>query len=479
MRKLENRLGGDYLIFNGIDLEPYFRIKDIRGRGLIKRRINGISVPGMDGEYVESIETPAKILEVDIRIVSQNLRETIDELNSIFDTNGPVPIIFPDEPDMTYYGTVEDTRESGEKVHLGRHDTTIYIRRSDPNKYGPEKEAIFPSDVFTITNEGTAEADPLFELEVLQPVTFAMIQNQNDEYMMIGRPVQAEETPFEPKTSIMNDPMNSLVGWTNATNVDGGVVSGTMATDSNGFYASDFGTGTGWHGPSMKTSLSELLQDFDAQIHVENLNLAGGMGMIEVYFLDVNENTIAKLGIADAWKDVARMQAKFQLGNPSDRYEEVGEPARHSNWYDYRGIMRIARRGQEWTAYFAIIQNGVFRYPYQMRFIDGENKYQGKIAQIQVAIRKRPTVNATSMRINHIYINKINQEQNGVPYIADVGDKIIFDHANNDILINGEPRLDLKDFGASYFKLAKGDNQLVVLPSESFNIKVKYREKYK
>ena len=152
------------MLFNGIDLEPYFRIKDIRGRGLIKRRINSISVPGMAGEHITSIDDPAKVLELDIRIISKDLRKSIDELNAIFATDQPVPIVFPDEPDKTYYGTVETTEETGERFHLGRHDTTLFIRRSTPYKYGPELNPTFPSDAVTLTNNGTAEADPIFEM---------------------------------------------------------------------------------------------------------------------------------------------------------------------------------------------------------------------------------------------------------------------------------------------------------------------------
>ncbi|MEN2467882.1 distal tail protein Dit, partial [Ornithinibacillus sp. JPR2-1] len=191
------------MLFNGIDLDPYFRIKDIRGRGLIRRRINSLSVPGMDGEHVTSIDVPSRLLEIDIRIISKDLRKTIDELNAILATNGPVPIVFPDEPDMTYYGVVEDTEETGEKVHLGRHDTTIYIRRSDPYKYGPELTAEFPSDTASLTNNGTAKAKPIIELTATQKATFAMISNGTEEYNLIGTPADDDVVVVDEKTSVL------------------------------------------------------------------------------------------------------------------------------------------------------------------------------------------------------------------------------------------------------------------------------------
>src|SRR5690606_17295926 len=119
----------------------------------------------MDGEYVESVDTPSKVLEVDIRIISDDLRKTIDELNAILATDEPVPIVFPDEPEMTYYGMVEASEETGERVHLGWHDATIYIRRSDPYKYGPEKHAEF-QDSGIVENNGTADTEPIITMNV-------------------------------------------------------------------------------------------------------------------------------------------------------------------------------------------------------------------------------------------------------------------------------------------------------------------------
>jgi len=42
----------------------------------------------------------------------------------------------------------------------------IFFYCSDPYKYGPELEATFPSDAVTVTNNGTAPAKPIFELDV-------------------------------------------------------------------------------------------------------------------------------------------------------------------------------------------------------------------------------------------------------------------------------------------------------------------------
>jgi len=55
---------------------------------------------------------------------------------------------------------------------------------------------------------------------------------------------------------------------------------------------------------------------------------------------------------------------------------------------------------------------------------------------------------------------------------------VTFDHKNEDILINGEARNDLKNFGASYFKLKKGFNTIVVSP-DTFESEIKFRERFR
>ena len=468
------------MIFNGIDLNPYFRIKAIRGRGLVNRYINAVSVQGMDGEHMTSIENPAKVLEVDIRIISEDLRQTIDGLNEILATEEPVPIIFPDEPDKTYYGTVETTEETGERVHLGSHDTTIFIRRSDPFKYGPELTATFPTDAVTVTNHGTAEADPIFEMAVIQPVTFAMIQNQNNEYMMLGKPIDVDSIAVEEYELIKHDTMSTTTGWTVASEIDGGVIRGQMVSQGNRFVASSFGeTYQGWHGPALKTSLSETLQDFRVDTLVENMN-ATGVGRVEIYLLDVNNKAIGKMAMKDMSIGVASNFGEIRAGGLVDGEYIIAESPSNV-WNNFDGILRIERIGKDWLAHIGKIRaDGTHHARRTIRFTDAEGKYMQRVAQIQVHIGISRGRTPTQMSVKDIKVWKVNNlDDNEVPYIAHPGDVITFDHKDDELLINGEDRKDLKDFGGTYFKLKKGQNQLVVHPSNSFNTSIRYRERYR
>src|SRR5690606_1592335 len=168
------------ITFNGVDLSTYFSVQEIRGRGIVQYDTSMIEVAAMDGAYIKGRRRPVRTIEVDVIISADNheeLREKIDVINGILHVDKPVPIVFSDEPGRVYYGVVSDTLETTEFVSL--HKGTITFLCPDPYKYGDEVIVEFPSDVVTVTNEGTTEADPVFELEVLEPVTFAMIQNQD------------------------------------------------------------------------------------------------------------------------------------------------------------------------------------------------------------------------------------------------------------------------------------------------------------
>src|SRR5690606_36982452 len=124
---------------------------------------------------------------------------------------------------------------------------TIEFLVLDGYGYGPEVEAVFPSDVVTLTNNGTAEAEPIFELEVKQPVTFAMIQNQDNDYMMIGKPYDVTtQQPYESEKRVFWSEMNNLTGWTTPGTVEGGTVSGSIKTNGYMFLPESYGTGSGW-----------------------------------------------------------------------------------------------------------------------------------------------------------------------------------------------------------------------------------------
>lgn len=475
------------MIFNGIDLSSHFRIKNIVGRNYADYQWNLIDVPGMDGVHLGGGRRPPRYIDVYTAIYGKDraeIRKKIDMLNGIFAVESPVPIIFPDEPDRTYFGVIEMTDDQGDRFF--RSDGSFTILCPDPYKYGPELEATFPSDAVTVTNNGTAPAKPIYEMEVNEPTTFAAISN-GEETMMIGRQATVEEQEVEPMTTILRDTMQNTVGWTTGVNVDSNrIVTGEMDSNGEYFYAKSFGTGLEgqYHGPALRTSLSETLQDFRAESLVRFSNGIGEVGRLEFQVLDASNNLVARFGLYDnsPSRPITRFSAR--AGDSAQGQQITDTEATYwQNWTNFFGLIRIERRGNQWQAYATLIDPITWRYhTSHLSPILTTNYGNAEIAQIQIHMTTYTaswgTYEPVYMRVEDLWVRRINDVE-GVPIIANPGDLIVFDMNEKLILINGEPRKDLKQFGAEYFPLKPGVNHLVAMPENAFTTKVRFREPYR
>src|SRR5690606_20232218 len=139
------------------------------------------------------------------------------------------------------------------------------------------------------------------------------------------------------------------------------------------------------------------------------------------------------------------------------------------------------REGNRYTFYIANWKNGKHRNALSKSFVDTSNQFTGRLKYITLFIGKyqdRPS--PARLRINNVEVFQIKTiTEDQTPYIAYPGDLITFDHVNDELLINGEDRTDLKDFGGTYFKLAKGENQLVTFPDGALATQVRFKERFK
>src|SRR5690606_14489000 len=122
-------------------MSDYMRIIDVRGRGITEQDLTTVRVIGSDEDYVTYRTKPTRFLEIDYEIranIKEEFRKKVDAVNAMIETTEKVPIVFPDGPDMTYYGEYACVEESVEYHHVGIHRGTIYILR-DKYKYGAEK----------------------------------------------------------------------------------------------------------------------------------------------------------------------------------------------------------------------------------------------------------------------------------------------------------------------------------------------------
>ncbi|PWU68321.1 distal tail protein Dit [Gracilibacillus dipsosauri] len=477
------------ITFNGMRKDWLYIERGRKKPPFAARRRNLLTVPGYPGGYLRSTDIEPLPIDQPVGFRIKDDADALakkDELAEWLLTDKPVPLEFDDEPGRIYFAVVQNTLDDFEKMAVLRSGTIQFLC-PDPYAYGPEMQFSAPSDYFNIRNDGTAEAEPVFELEVKEPVTFAMIQNQFNEYNMIGRPTEVDNTTYKKFERVFYSDGDTLNGWTtaNAGEVYGDIM-GQMAVGGNTrFQPSSYGSSTiGWHGPAIKTSLPEALQDFRMQTWISMYNKVSPnlLGKIELYLLDVNGNIVTRVGMMDGSAKMANMYGLARAYSGESYHTFIYEPGdQPGNWNDFAGVLRIQRSGNRWYAYFAKTDTTTGRHHTRRSvfWTDYHNIFTDRVAQIVVYIagyKTYPTPNA--LGVYSLSVDKINQQAEGIPYIADVGDIITFDHTQNgQVYINGEPYED-NNLGADYFTLKKGDNQLVALPDSAFHISGKYRRRF-
>lgn len=475
---------------NGIDMEPYFRVNEIKGRGLAPQEIETITVLGRDGAYYAGKRLPSRELEVTITIIAddpESLRTKIVEINEILNVDEPVEITFPDEPQYTYFGIPAEVSEDYEFTYFHQTEFTIFC--PSPYKYGVEITADFPGDYVAVENLGTADVGAVYELQVLEDTPFALIQNQYDEYMLVGNPTSVEDTTYKKFERIYYSDGDNLTGWTtaNAGEVKGEIM-GTMGIGGNTrFQPSSYGTSTlGWHGPAIKTSLPEAVQDFRFQSWISLYNTASPdlLGKVELYLLDVNGNIVTRMGMMEGSARMANTYGHSYLYSGEDYKRLIYEPGdRPGNWNDFAGVVRIQRSGNSWYAYIAKTDTATGRHHARRSvfWTDYENKYMTPVSQIVVYISQYKSYDTpNTLGVYSLSVDKINQPTDDEIDLALHQDDILtLDHEQEVVLVNGEPRNDLVAFGSDFFKLHKGSNELFVYPNSTFTTKATYRELFR
>lgn len=480
------------MIYNNIEMSSFIRIIDVRGRGLAEQELTTLRAIGSDEDRVTYRSKPKRYIEIDYEIRAKDkwsLRKKIDEVSSIIVTNSKVPVVFSDEYDRTYFCEFDGVDEDREYHHIGIHRGTIFLLR-DKHKYGSENNLLFPADIVTVENKGTAEALPIFELEATQKTTFAMVSNQDDEYNLVGQPADDDVQVVDTRNSVLYENGSTIDTWSTASleMLDNHFVKnigGTMTSDGAGIRANGYGTGEKLHGPAIYKEIAPI-QDFEIETTFDIISKREEENFrIGINFLDENMNMLGTIAIKDNSRTYKRRVPLARYGpyrgsGSGNGYligdNQKNDKARETTLF----YLRAQRKGKRFNFYIGEWKNQKHVRSWSESYSDVGNNYQGKLKYITLYVAKysdRP--NPTRLRINSVEVFELARITEDVtPYVLYPGDKVEFDHVEKNILLNGEVRKDLKDFGASFFTLKKGENMLVVTPENSFRTRVKFRERY-
>lgn len=480
------------LTFNGIRKDWLYLLQGREKPPFAPLDRRMISVPGMAGAYLSSTNVRPLPINQPIGIVAKSDVEALqikEELAEWLYTDRPVELQFDDEPGRTYYAIVVNTIEDFSRFAEFRTGTIQFLCL-DPYSYGSEQTIESNDDTFIIENKGTAEADPIFELTATQKSTFAMISN-GEEYNLIGTPADDDVQVVDSRTSILYENGSTINTWQTATldmldDYHIKSIGGTMTSDGAGIRADGYGTGDGLHGPAVFKEITPI-QDFELETTFDIISERDADNFrMGIMLHDENMNNLGHLGMKDDTRYFKRRTPLGRVGpwGGDDRSERnvIGDNDRVDGVTNTTLFyLRMKRIGNIFEFYIAEWRNQRHIRQWRRQYHDIENLFGGKLRYVTIYIANyADRLQPLRLRITSLEVFELSQATiDETPYILYPGDVVTFDHKNDDILVNGEPRMDLKNFGGSFFKLNKGFNTIIVSPENTFETKLRFKERYR
>lgn len=467
----------------------------------VKRRL--VRVPHRAGALLLNTETEERRIDVPLVIKAKkdmaDLQKLKEDLADWLYTEQPAELIFDDELDRTYLALIDGSVDLDEIVNRGRGVITFVCPM--PYKLGKTNTHKFTQEWSTettsyFTNKGSVEAPALIEMTVKKPSTFLDVwfgeYPNNRDYFRIGYPLTVEETTVQERERVMWDEMATPIGWTPVTGQFDDM-KGTGSFKSRGGYAlycEDYGKEVGFYGAIAKKNIpGGPLQDFEmeAWMTLKSKNI-GEMGRVEVLLLDEASNVVARINMNDLYATAEITRAHMKIGNsgtPNSFRKLVDTSGYYSTTFNqFRGRLRIARRGKVWSVYVAKFIDGTEKDGASLveRWIDetGNPMTERKIAQVMIAICKWDNHEPVKeIQIDDLKIWKVNKvPSNAQPYIFDTGDKIVIDTEKSLVTINGKNAINIKEIFSNFPVVIRGENRIDIMPPD-VNATISYRERYR
>lgn len=486
--------------FNGIRKDYVFILMGFSRPAWSPIERDILKVPSKAGGYLLQTNIDVRTIEVPVIIKSPNvngMQKMKEDLADWLITDQPCELIFDDEPDRTYMAVIDGESDIEELIFRGKG--TLKFVCPMPYKLGAVQTKQFANNAdgnfqADIANQGTVESMPIIDITTGIQSPFLDVWN-GDEYFRLGYPTGIKTKVVKQDERLIWDEMNNLATWTAATGTMGIYkCSGSMKVQGGyAFTPSSYGTGAAdeWHGPFMKRDLPSnagVVQDFRADIMLSfKSNHWDRMGKVVFLLLDSTDKVIAEIGMADEYMshEMTTGQAIIDPGVARKWIaDEMGMTS--STFNDFFGHVSIARRGKEWSFYFAKYRNGtqiddaslVRRWRDENDSNEMTAKPVAKIAIGCVAYGTHPPADMANIEdVKFWKINTLNVDE--TPYIFDVGDKIQIDTERSLVTINGKNAIGLKDIFSIFPMVKRGDNKIIVRPFTIGSAQITYRERYK
>ncbi len=352
--------------FNGTALDTYITnlvIEDVEGRDSLSSEVSEYVYTRNDGARFQYRRHEPKDLTVHYAVVSNSntgQRSTLTTLRKILMGPGTenAKIIFADEPDKYWVGTVSNVTEE-KIIYDNSSKGEITIRLSKPFKYATTETTVSPQTlngqtIFAFNYDGSYKAFPTFTatfptenvpagstLGNNGDCGYIAFMNQDGKVLQIGDPDETDLDSKSTNTTMINQKFtiwdaNASRNWSSNTasglgadyTVTGSVAKATMF-DTDILTPSSYGSGDKWHGPSITYELpSADVTDFNMEFGVvfacggnpaTAVDIPEEEGVLRV-ILSNTTGTVAEMDIRKPYKSSINGKVTFKTTAGTEQY---------------------------------------------------------------------------------------------------------------------------------------------------------------
>ena len=271
MAKANNYYPSAAFKINGVFIEDSisgYHTLNAKGKWTLEKELLTADAPTRNGSVYLGSRYPTREIEIEYMIKGNNwddLQTKYTSLMRILDAEN-AEIIFNGEPDKYLKGSF--SIGSDIDTSFWTRNGTFTIICTDPFKYSvTEYSVTASSNLFNVTYNGTYKGYPTFvttfpktedadgDSTTTSQCGYVGFVDQREHVLQFGDPTETDWADVQyPATVPIDKSFKTTNYWTqNNTRVIDGTIAGSIGTNSTNkyMYASAWGSGTGWHGPTL------------------------------------------------------------------------------------------------------------------------------------------------------------------------------------------------------------------------------------
>ena len=474
--------------FDDLILSDYFDLLGEPDMGLFAPVTNELVISARGyGSQIKDSRSEANTITLPVFSTRGNWRDFKDDISILARDKELHRIWFSHEPDRYYLGKLDGESKlvrSLERMNEATGNIVFII--PDGIAHGINENSFSAiNNNLSIENNGTYKTPARYSIDFGEDTDYLGILTE-DKIIQLGTVEETDASTMAESTVIFNE---SITGTSNrnwSENVarirhtpDTSTLSGRVSWKANSVEVSDFGSGEGWHGPSVTRFLGDdAIENWEATFRVGLKRASSNpkreqVGLLEGNILDADNNFIAGFNIKKPRATDERVEYAFYIG---DNRVFLGDIP--YNFRDFFGNVVIKKIGSKFV--FSIGgfgDNWKFNWSYSKSFTNDDvaNLRAKSMSAFFGSWNWRPSMSLGMSYAKFTKINTNNPEEESLKFLT--GDHLEITE-NLKVFLNGTPADDYLANGSDKLYFEPGTTEVLIASDKSPSVTATLRERY-